>query len=81
MLWQEMSRPQIQAVDKNLPVVLPLGSCEQHGTHLPLFVDSMQLDAIVSRVESALTDKVLTLPTLWLGSDPSPSRLPRHHQR
>ena len=68
MLWQEMSRPQIQAVDKNLPVVLPLGSCEQHGTHLPVFVDSMQLDAIVSRVEAALTDRILTFPTLWVGS-------------
>lgn len=68
MLWHEMSRPQIEATDKDLPVVLPLGSCEQHGTHLPLFVDSMQLDGIVERVEEALTDRILTLPTLWLGS-------------
>jgi creatinine amidohydrolase len=35
MLWHERSWPQIQALDKNLPVVVPLGSIEQHGHHLP----------------------------------------------
>ena len=31
MLWHEQSWPQIQAIDKNIPVVVPLGSLEQHG--------------------------------------------------
>jgi len=68
MLWHEQSWPAIQAMDKNLPVILPLGSCEQHGHHLPVFVDSIQVDAIATAVEKKLADRVLMLPTQWLGS-------------
>ena len=68
MLWHEQRWPDIEAVDKNIPVLIPLGSCEQHGHHLPVFVDSVQVTAIAEQAESALGDRVLLLPTLWLGS-------------
>lgn len=68
MLWHERSWPQLAAIDKNIPVIVPLGSCEQHGHHLPVFVDTLQVDAIANRVESQLKDQVLLTPTLWLGS-------------
>src|SRR5436853_507194 len=67
MLWHEQSWPQIQTIDKKMPVVIPLGSCEQHGHHLPLFVDSMEVTAIAQRVEEKLRERILLLPTLWLG--------------
>jgi len=67
MLWHEKSWDELADVDKNLPVVLPLGSCEQHGRHLPVFVDTIQVTKIAERVESELQDSVLLLPTLWLG--------------
>jgi creatinine amidohydrolase len=67
MLWHEQSWPTIRALDKNLPVVIPLGSVEQHGHHLPLCVDSVQVTAVAERVEQALGDAALFLPTLWLG--------------
>ena len=67
MLWHEQNWPTIQKLDKQIPVVLPLGSMEQHGHHLPLFVDTMQVTRIAQTVEKQMGDKVLMLPTEWLG--------------
>ena len=68
MLWHEQSWPTIQSLDKDLPVVIPLGSVEQHGRHLPVIVDTAQVTAIAERAEKTLGDEALFLPTLWLGS-------------
>ena len=68
MLWHEQSWPAIQKLDKQTPVVVPLGSCEQHGHHLPLFVDTMQVTGIAEGVHAKLADKILLTPTLWLGA-------------
>jgi len=68
MLWQEKKWPELAEVDRATPVVIPLGSCEQHGHHLPLFVDTIQVTEIAQRVEAQMGDRVLLLPTLWLGS-------------
>jgi creatinine amidohydrolase len=68
MLWMERSWPQIDATPRATPVIVPLGSCEQHGHHLPVGVDTFQVDAIARRVETPRRDRVLLTPTLWLGS-------------
>ena len=47
--------------------VLPLGSFEQHGNHLPLLTDTMICTEIARRIEEKLDDEALFLPTLWLG--------------
>jgi len=47
--------------------VLPLGSTEQHGHHLPLLTDTLIVDEIVRRAEEALDDTALFLPTVWFG--------------
>jgi creatinine amidohydrolase len=67
MLWHEQSWPQIKAIDKQTPVIIPLGSLEQHGHHLPLFVDTLEVTAVAEAVERRMRDRVLLLPTLWLG--------------
>ncbi|HZZ42888.1 MAG TPA: creatininase family protein [Tepidisphaeraceae bacterium] len=67
MLWHEHSWPQIQSLNKNLPVIIPLGSIEQHGHHLPLIVDTAQVTAVADRAEKSLGSSALFLPTLWLG--------------
>ena len=65
MLWHEQSWPQIQSVDKNIPVVVPLGSLEQHGKHLPLFVDSIQVESVFTVTPGGGT---ITLPTVITGA-------------
>lgn len=67
MLWHEQTWPTIESLDKQTPVIIPLGSLEQHGHHLPLFVDTIQVTSIAQRVEQELGDQVLLLPTQWLG--------------
>lgn len=68
MKWAELDWPTIQRLDKQLPVVLPLGSVEQHGHHLPLCTDTSQVQAVAEAAEAELRDAALFLPTLWLGS-------------
>jgi creatinine amidohydrolase len=48
--------------------VVPLGSLEQHGHHLPLLTDSMIGAEIVRRAEAALGDTAVFLPMLWVGA-------------
>ncbi len=73
MYWEELSWPKLDALNRNLPVVVPLGSCEQHGLHMPLFVDTIQVAEIAHRAEKELNREILLVPTLWLGSS--------HHHR
>ncbi len=68
MLWHEQSWPKLAEIDKSVPVVIPLGACEQHGHHMPVFVDTIQVDAVATRVEAAMADRILLGPTLWLGN-------------
>ena len=49
-------------------VVLPLGSLEQHGHHLPLLTDTMIGSEIARRAEAELGDSALFLPMLWIGA-------------
>jgi creatinine amidohydrolase len=48
--------------------VLPLGSLEQHGHHLPLLTDSLIGGEIARRAEAQLGDTALFLPILWVGA-------------
>jgi creatinine amidohydrolase len=63
LTWQE-----VDALDRNVVVVIPTGSLEQHGPHLPLFTDSILATAVSEAVEHSLRDQVLLVPTLWLGA-------------
>ncbi len=69
MKFGELKRTDIEQMDKtHKVVVVPLGSLEQHGPHLPLLTDSLIGGEIAARVEAALPDTVLLLPVQWLGS-------------
>ncbi|HJZ99849.1 MAG TPA: creatininase family protein [Candidatus Solibacter sp.] len=48
-------------------VIAPLGAFEQHGLHLPFTTDTDIVTAIAAAVEQLLPDRVLLLPTLWIG--------------
>jgi creatinine amidohydrolase len=66
--WPELSKL------ANRIFVVPLGSLEQHGPHLPLFTDSLIISYIADRVEKARSEKTVLLPVQWLGHSP-------HHRR
>ena len=67
MKWNELTFDEIGALDRDLPVVVPLGSCEQHGHHLPLAVDTVQVSELARRLEASLGDRALFVDALWLG--------------
>jgi creatinine amidohydrolase len=64
----DLNWPDVAALDRNVPVVLPIAALEQHGHHLPLFTDSMLLGEVVRRVVQRLESQVLFAPLLWLGN-------------
>ena len=38
MLLADLTWPDLDALDKDTPVVFPVAALEQHGRHLPLFI-------------------------------------------
>lgn len=69
MKLAEMTWPEMAKVDrKNTVLLAPYAACEQHGPHLPFFVDTLLCTAVAEGVERALPDRVLLLPTQWLGA-------------
>ena len=57
MLLAELNWPQVNAIAKELPVVIPIAAVEQHGRHLPVFTDSMLLGEVVRRAALVLGDR------------------------
>ena len=63
----DMSWTEIKAVSKDprLRVIIPVGSCEQHGPHLPLRTDSIIAEEVANRLFNCLSS--LMFPTLMIG--------------
>ncbi len=69
MKFQEMTAPQLGQVSRDASVVLaPIAACEQHSRHLPTFTDTILVTEVAEQAERHLPNKVLLLPTLWLGA-------------
>jgi creatinine amidohydrolase len=66
-VYGERTWPEIAALGGQVAVV-PLGSLEQHGPHLPLLTDTLILEAIVARAAARLVDVAVFLPALWVGA-------------
>jgi len=67
MILAEMNSPDIDALPRDIVVIVPFASCEQHSTHLPVFTDSMIAGEIARRVHELCPNDVLVLPVMWLG--------------
>src|SRR5438477_12752338 len=62
--YEKLTWPEINdAVKKKLPVVVPIGSIEQHGPHLPLDVDMLEVTAVAHAAARLIPRQVLVLPT------------------
>lgn len=65
----EMTRPEIESFLKSDDVVLvPIGSTEQHGRHLPLMTDAAQAIAVAEGVSEH--SGALIAPPVWYGWSP-----------
>jgi creatinine amidohydrolase len=68
MKWAELRWPEMKSLDREKTVVvLPVGSMEQHGPHLPLQVDHFIANRIAEDLERRMPD-VLILPPVWAGA-------------
>jgi creatinine amidohydrolase len=64
MTWEEVEA----AIETTRTLLLPVGSTEQHGTHMPLGVDVFMPEAICERVAAATG--CLLAPPIWYGVSP-----------
>lgn len=68
MKYLEMRPHQVrEAIEKNIPVVLPLGVIEYHGEHLPLGVDAFTAIEAIDRVEKKHPE-IVVLPPFYYGA-------------
>lgn len=72
--WAERTKNEIRdtaTADGSL-LVVPIGSVEQHGNHLPVGTDSMLVTAVVEQAILTTRDElpVLVTPTVWTGHSP-----------
>lgn len=57
------------ALDRERVVpVVPLGSIEQHGPHLPMGTDTFQCELIVDSADEREPNLILATPVLWIGN-------------
>lgn len=65
--WRELSTADFDQLPKReIVVVVPIGSMEQHGPHLPVGTDSLCVEAVVDGVIEQLdSTQCLFLPTMW----------------
>jgi creatinine amidohydrolase len=71
MLLENLTWPEVKRLKPGGKLVLlPLGSFEQHGHHLPLTTDTDIVTAVARGVEQQRSSRILCLPTLWPGHSP-----------
>jgi creatinine amidohydrolase len=68
MQLSDLKWPDIAALSRDMPVVIPIAALEQHGRHMPLFTDSLLLGEVIRRVSERLKDRILFTPLMWLGN-------------
>jgi len=71
MRMEELTWPDFERVKKKVEtVIIPVGSVEAHGRHLPLGTDVFAPVEIARRVDGKLKEKgidVLVAPPIWYG--------------
>ena len=67
MLWDQLTSPELYALDRKIPVVLPIAATEQHGPHLPLATDRMIGEHFCHQLHLHMPEKVLILPAVAVG--------------
>lgn len=72
----EISRAEAAARGRDGAVcLLPVGSLEQHGEHLPVGTDSLLVETVCLRAAGLVHRDVVVAPTVWTGLSPHHVRL------
>ncbi|MGI9407193.1 MAG: creatininase family protein [Hyphomicrobiaceae bacterium] len=78
-IYAHLNQSDIAELAPDTVAVLPLGSIENHGLHLPLGTDTIIAEAILDRTDNHLGNAKthsVRLPPLWLGSSVEHSERP-----
>jgi creatinine amidohydrolase len=67
MIWDRLTSGQIEALDKNIPVLLNIAATEQHGAHLPVATDRLIGEFFLARLDQQMSGEVLILPAVAVG--------------
>ncbi len=69
MYWQQLSTKEFadRVVGRADTVLIPVGSVEAHGPHLPLGADNLTPEAICQRIERGHPDRIVVAPTIAYG--------------
>lgn len=67
MIWDQLTSPEIDALNRSIPVILPVAATEQHGKHLPLATDRMIGEYFCHQLNMEIPDNMLILPTISVG--------------
>jgi creatinine amidohydrolase len=54
------------AIDRNLPVVLPIGVLEYHGEHMAVGMDTFAVTDVLAEIETRID--IVILPPFWYGA-------------
>ena len=68
--WSNLTAPELKELAaRDAIVIVPVGSTEQHGPHLPVQVDSRIAGEVARRAARSLGDRipVVVAPTVWCG--------------
>jgi len=78
VFWQEMRRTEFEeAAAAGAVVVIPMGSTEQHGLHLPVNTDIYNAQSIAARAAQMVEEfPVIVAPPIWSGLSPHHMRFP-----
>ncbi len=68
MILADMTWKEVDALSRETIILIPTGSLEQHGAHLPLLTDTLLATAMTNAVEKRVSEMVLLTPCIWLGA-------------
>ena len=67
VLLETMTSPEVgEAIEANVPLLLPVGAVEQHGPHLPLGTDGFIPHELAKRVAAA--GRAIVAPPIFYGA-------------
>ncbi len=71
--WDNLTRPEIEKLrDENAIIIIPTGSTEQHGPHLPVGADALISTGYAERVAKILSEqygkRAVVAPTVSVGN-------------